>query len=78
MGKLKKSEIPKPKYNIGDYVAYFKDPDSVQPMQPRVLGQIEQIFIHLTDTFTEVSYVFIGEDAEKLVPEGRIHKRIRV
>lgn len=73
--KMKKSEIPMPKFDIGDYVTYIPPSENLADSSPpKKLGEVEQIFIHLKSTGAEVNYIFKGADMI-LVDERRCIRR---
>lgn len=59
---MRKADIPKPKYSVGEHVIYWKDAGSLSAF--KAIGKVEQIFIHMTKDQTEVSYAFEGTPLE--------------
>lgn len=58
---MKKCEIPKPKFSIGEHVVYMKCSDGNSP-PIRDVGKVEIIDIKLFKGLTSVAYRFEGNE----------------
>lgn len=58
---MKKSEIPKPKYSIGEQVI-FVIPSEGNYMPRRDIGKIESIDIRITQSGSQIRYGFENKD----------------
>ncbi len=71
---MKKHLIPKPKYDIGEFVIYTILSDGNNPMSRQTVGKIDGIQINMSSLGSYVSYLF--ENSSDLYAETAINRRV--
>lgn len=71
---MKKSDMPKPKFGLGDVVIYVSNGDGEYHQAQRKIGTVTEVEIVMNQKFTRIRYI-VDADAGLIVEEAAITRR---